>query len=411
MMRDSRLAGTCVAAILVSLFSACGGGSGLATAGGTAAAGAGVTDSSAPPMVFDGHVDMLVHLALEDYSGWRPVHSVDLGANGPGQVDLARLRRGHSAGGIYTVAALGDGDADERLRRAVGILRDVAVQHPGWRVVSGADGIDEAVASGGVAMLPGLEGSEQLGEGAPEQLVATARSAGLRAITLTWTRSNAAGDAAGATAKHDGLSAHGEALVRAMNREGLLVDLSHAADTTVRDTLAIASAPVLFSHSSARALCDSPRNLPDELLRAVALNSGIVMVSFVPYLTRDDYLRWYEAGEAEWARLRTVHQGDDEAAKAAMAAWEADNPPPLVTVEDVANHVEHIRRVAGLDHVGIGSDFDGMYSHVTGLEDAAAYPALVDTLRRRGWDEPALQKLMHGNFMRVLREVEATAHR
>ena len=359
--------------------------------------------------VFDGHIDVLVHWAEPDYSGWKALDAYDFTGGGDGQVDLPRLRRGGAIGGLFTIAALGDGDAAPRLDRAMEQLRGIAAQDATLVIADDIAALERAHAAGDIAVMPALEGAEQLGDGAPEALAGLARETGLRSVALTWSRTNAHGDAAGAEPQHDGLSASGEALLRSLQRAGVLVDLSHAADTTVRDAQRVAEAPLLFSHSSARALCDSPRNLPDDLLREIAARGGLVMVTFVPYMTRTGYLRWYEAGEAEWARLKAAHGDDEAAARTAMAAWEQAYPAPAVGVADVADHVEHVRRVAGLAHVGIGSDFDGMYSNVSGLADAGAYPALFAELRRRGWDDDALAQLGWLNFVRVARAAEAFA--
>lgn len=369
-------------------------------------------DSRPEPQVpvFDGHVDMMVNFAKPDYSGWNAVDSYDIASRTPGQVDIPRLRRGGVAGGIFTIAVLDGTDREKGLDEASALLRSIIARHSESLVLaSGSKDIEEAMARGRVAILPGIEGGEQIGASLPT--LRAAHAAGVRAMTLTWMRSNELGDSGSETGKHGGLSPLGAQVVDEMNRLGMLVDLSHAADSTVMDVLARTGAPVIFSHSSTRAICDSPRNVPDEVLKAVAANGGIVMVPFVPYLTRQEHLQWYERGEAEWARLKGLHAGDEPAARAAMAAWEEAHPEPRVRVADVADHVEHVRDVAGIDHVGIGSDFDGMYSQVDGLEDASRYPALFAELSRRGWSEAELRQLGHGNFLRVLRAVEARAGR
>jgi membrane dipeptidase len=262
-----------------------------------------------------------------------------------------------------------------------------------------------AHAAGRVALIPHVEGGEQLG-GSLERLRAL-HALGVRSVGLTWNHTNDLADAALDSARWGGLSPLGEAAVREMNRLGVLVDLSHASDEAALDALALSAAPVVLSHSSARALADLPRNAPDEVLRRVAANGGVVMVTFVPYFTTDAYAAWYARGEAAWDSLRAVH-GDDGAA-GAMAAWEAAHPPPPVTLADVADHVEHVRRVAGAEHVGLGSDFDGMFSHVGGLEDVAAFPALLAELARRGWTDEELGAVAGGNVLRVLAEAERVA--
>ena len=358
--------------------------------------------------VFDGHVDLMVHFAEKDYSGWRGPDSYDIGTDTPGQVDIPKLRAGNIGGGILTLAALNPSDQHQGLRDATGLLGALAARHAGTlQVVTGVDEIRAAAGAGRIALLPGIEGGEQLGDDVA--MLATAHALGIRAITLTWTRTNALGDSSTGARRHGGLSPLGQDYVREMNRLGMLIDLSHAADATVADVLALSRAPVIFSHSSARAICNTPRNLPDDLMRAAAARGGIVMVSLVPYLTDPDYLDWYERGEAEWAHLKAEHPGDEPAARAAMAAWEGRHPAPTVGISDVADHIDHVRRVAGIGHVGIGTDFDGMYSHVEGLEDASRLPALMEELARRGWSPDELRMLARGNFLRVLAAVEATA--
>lgn len=383
---------------------------------------AGCADDRTPPtppaapaataqiQVIDGHVDLLIHYLDDDGVSWRPVASYDIGTRTRGQVDLPRLATGGVAGGIFTVAAPDAVHRRESLQASLGLLRALARQHPQrLAVVGDVAGMEAAMQDGRIAMIPGLEGGDQI-DGSIAGLRA-AHAAGVRAMTLVWETSNAIGDSNADAARHAGLSDFGNEVVDEMNRLGMLVDLSHAADSTAFEAIMASRAPVILSHSSARALCDTPRNASDELLRRVAANGGVVMVSFVPYLTSPTYRIWYLAGEAEWARLKERHAGDEDMAQRDMQAWETAHPAPVVRVADVADHVEHIRRVAGVDHVGLGSDFDGMYGSIEGLGDPAGIPALLAELRRRGWQEAELHKLASGNFLRVLRAVESAAVR
>ncbi|MGA9341584.1 MAG: membrane dipeptidase, partial [Rhodanobacteraceae bacterium] len=176
---------------------------------------------------------------------------------------------------------------------------------------------------------------------------------------------------------------------------------------TARDVLDQAIAPVIFSHSSAAALCDVSRNVPDDVLRRMRANGGIVMVSFVPEFTRKVYSDWYDAGDTYWKQLLKDHGGDRTTAGPLMDAWETAHPAPPVTVADVADHVEHVRDIAGIDHVGIGSDFDGIDFTISGLEDVSKFPSLLEELARRGWSDADLRKVAGENFLRVLDVADA----
>ena len=200
-----------------------------------------------------------------------------------------------------------------------------------------------------------------------------------------------------------GTSTLGREMVGWMQDYGILVDLSHSSADTARDVLDIATAPVLFSHSNAAALCDVSRNVPDDVLRRLPGNGGIVMVAFGSEFVSKPFSDWMARGDAYWAELMKQYNGDRARVGPLMEQWERDNPVPSTgSISDLADHIDHIRDVAGLDHVGIGADFDGIPATVKGLEDVSTYPQLFEELARRGWSDVAIKKLAGDNFLRVL---------
>lgn len=360
------------------------------------------------PLV-DGHNDLLIHYLAKDGKSFTSADSYDISRRTEGQVDLPRLRAGKVGAAIFTMAILDEQDREAGIQQSTSLFRELAGRFSkDLEVVTDSAGLQRSFAAGRIAVLLGLEGGDQIG-GSLDVLRAVYRH-GVRAMTLTWEKTNEIGDSNADVARYDGLSPFGVEVVREMNRLGMLVDLSHAADSTALDVLETTRVPVILSHSSARALCPAPRNVSDDLLRRIAANRGLVMVTFVPYFTTAEYWRWYELGEAQWAELKDRHGGDRESARKDMTIWEEKNPAPAVTIQDVAAQIDHVRSVAGIDHVGIGSDFDGMDSlTIPGLDDVSRFPALFEELARRGWTDPELRKLAGENFLRVLAAVEAEA--
>lgn len=252
-----------------------------------------------------------------------------------------------------------------------------------------------------------LENPERLGT--DEQTVRRLAAEGLRADILAYSEPSAFADGHEGPAKFGGLSPLGRQMVSWMQQHGVLVDLSHASNDSARDVLDIATAPVIFSHSNAAALCDVSRNVPDDVLRRLPANGGLVMVSFAPEFAIKAHGVWFDAGDAAWQGYLKASKGDRALAGPLMDAWEKANPQPSVTISDVANHIEHIRDVAGIDHVGLGSDFDGIGLTINGLEDVSKFPALLEELARRGWSDADLKKLAGENFLRVLDGADARA--
>lgn len=262
---------------------------------------------------------------------------------------------------------------------------------------------------GRIASLIGLEGGHFINNSLP--LLRVYYSLGARYLTLTHAETHDWADAAGDEPRHHGLTGFGRQVVCEMNRLGMLVDLSHVTDDVMRDALEVTRAPVIFSHSSARALCNHPRNVPDDVLRMVRTNGGIVMVSFLPGCLNEPSREHFVRATAHRRILEKQWPGDLARVAHEMREWRRVNPPPPVTVRDVADHVDHVRKVAGIDAVGIGSDFEGYLGVVEGLEDVSRFPALLTELARRGYSRADLRKVAGQNFLRVFRGAERAASR
>jgi membrane dipeptidase len=271
-----------------------------------------------------------------------------------------------------------------------------------------ADDVVRIHGEGRVASLIGVEGGHSI-----DNSLAVLRSLydlGARYMTLTHNVTLDWADAAQDTAAHNGLTPFGREVVREMNRLGMLVDLSHVSPAVMSQALDVSEAPVIFSHSSARALTDHKRNVPDSILKRLPKNGGVVMVTFVPSFVSTPMMEWERQAESVGDSLRTA-VSDTAEARAQMRAWRQAHPRPKVTLLDVADHIDHVKKVAGVDHVGIGSDFDGIGQGPDGLEDVSDFPALFAELIRRSWSDGDLRKLAGQNVLRALRQAEATARR
>jgi membrane dipeptidase len=265
-----------------------------------------------------------------------------------------------------------------------------------------------------IASLIGVEGGHQINNSLV--VLRAYYDGGARYMTLTHSSNTDWADSATDTPAHHGLTPFGREVVREMNRLGMLVDLAHVSADTMRAALTVAEAPVIFSHSSARALVDHPRDVPDEVLQLVVRNRGVVMVNFFPGYVSEARRRWDAERAAEQARDSSppfggLFIGQPERIAAALRAWEQAHPKPRATIADVADHIEHIRKVAGVDYVGIGSDFDGIPEAPVGLEGVDKFPALLNELARRGWSDAELAKVAGTNLLRVMTEVEAVSAR
>ncbi|WP_410538309.1 dipeptidase [Streptomyces sp. KL2] len=325
--------------------------------------------------------------------------------------DIPRLRAGGVGAQFWSVYVRTDLTGDAAVSACleqIDVVRRLADRHPAdLRPAFTADDMEAARAEGRIASLMGAEGGHSINNS-----LATLRALyrlGVRYMTLTHNDTIDWADSATDTPRHDGLTRFGEEVVREMNRLGMLVDLSHVAPATMRDALRVTTAPVVFSHSSARAVCDHPRNIPDDVLERLPVNGGVAMATFVPKFVLPAAVAWTEAAD-ENMRAHGLHPLDgSERGLAVQRAYEEANPRPVATAATVADHLDHMREVAGIDHIGIGGDFDGTAFTPSDLSDVSGYPHLVAELLDRRWSEADLAKLTWKNAVRVLRDAEAVA--
>ena len=324
--------------------------------------------------------------------------------------DLPRLAAGGVGAqfwSVYVPASLaGDGAVAAVLEQIDLVHRMIAAYPEALELALTADDVERIFASGRVASLLGAEGGHAIAGslGVLRMLYAL----GVRYLTLTHNVNVGWADSATDEPQAGGLTEFGRDVVREMQRIGMLVDLSHVAVSTMNDALDVAEAPVIFSHSSAFALCDHPRNVPDEVLARLAGNGGVCMVTFVPGFVSQECADWLAGLKAEAAR-RGLDPRDLGQLFSIKPEWERAHPLPQATLTQVADHVEHVRKVAGVEHVGLGGDFDGTPDVTAGLEDVSAYPALFAELLARGWTEADCAALAGGNLLRVLRTAESCA--
>jgi len=332
----------------------------------------------------------------------------------PVVTDIPRLRAGGVGAqfwSVYVPTAPPGPPAVQAVLEQIDVVHRMVARYPEtFELALSAADIERIHRRGKIASLIGMEGGHSI-----DNSLAVLRmtyALGARYMTLTHTRNTDWADAAGDQPEHHGLTPFGEQVVREMNRLGMLVDLSHVTDETMRAALQVSQAPVIFSHSSAKALCQSPRNVPDDVLAMTARNGGVVMVCFLPgYLTERARMTM-EAADAEKVRLRKLYPEPSAQFAAGMTAWRQAHPSAhQAALGDVADHIDHIRKVAGIAHVGIGSDFEGFSGAPDGLEDVSCYPALLAELVRRGYTKAELKQLMGLNLLRALKEAEKVSAR
>ncbi len=361
--------------------------------------------------LIDGHNDL--PWALREKFG-RDLSSIDL--NQPQSrlmTDIPRLRAGGVGGQFWSVYVPADMQGREAVRATMEeidtVYRLARLYPQAFEMAYTAGDVERIHAAGKVASLIGIEGGHSI-----DNSLAALRmfyQLGARYMTLTHYLDLAWADSATDTPKVGGLTAFGKEVVREMNWLGMLVDLSHVSPQAMNLALDVGRAPVIFSHSSARALCDHARNVPDEVLQRLPKNGGIVMVSFVPAFTSAAVLQYEQRRDEESKRLAGLSGSSDKSVQEGLARWDKENPAPRATIGQVADHIDHVRKIAGIDHVGIGSDFDGISSTPVGLEDVSCYPALTAELIKRGYNDVDLGKVVGGNLLRVMRQAEVVSAR
>ena len=362
--------------------------------------------------LIDGHNDIAEQL-LEDhkYSVANLASGTDKWPANPLMTDMARLRAGRVGGQFWSVYINGNLKGDEAIRKTIEQIdvvdRMIAAYPNDLARALTADDIVRIHKSGKIASLIGIEGGHQIG-GSPSALRQYYRL-GARYMTLAHFSNSEIADSATDDPEHNGLSTFGQSVVREMNRIGMLVDLAHVSPKAMADALATSKVPVLFTHSDARALTDNPRNVPDEILLRVRSNGGVVMVNFYTGHLSEPYRQWNASRAAEKARQGLLLNGQPDARAIAMKVWDTANPEPTAEPGLVADHIDHIAKVAGHDHVGIGADMDGIDATPVGLEGVDGYPLLFAELIRRGWSDANLAKLAGGNVLRALRAAETYA--
>lgn len=359
--------------------------------------------------LIDGHNDYPWELRQK---AGRDLGKLDIATAQPAiHTDIARLRTGGVGGqfwSVYTPSDFAGQTAVTATLEQIDIVHRMMKKYPEtFELALTAADVERVFKAGKIASLIGMEGGHSI-----DNSLATLRmfhQLGARYMTLTHSKNTDWADSGTDTPKHNGLTAFGEEVIREMNWLGMLVDLSHVSPDTMKDAIGVSAAPVIFSHSSARAINDVPRNVPDDVLQLLPKNGGIVMVTFVPGFLSPKVTAWNTLQTGETNRLLQQHPNDEAARKAGLDAWTKANPAPRATIGDAADHIDHIRKVAGIDHIGIGGDFDGITSVPQGLEDVSTYPALTAELLRRGYKDEDVKKILGLNILRVMKAAEGVS--
>jgi membrane dipeptidase len=362
--------------------------------------------------LIDGHND-LPWAIRESKTAPMDVAAYDLRQHTAGMTDLARLKQGMVGAQFWSIYIPGEvkdsGYARIQLEQFDIAHRFIAMYPDELQLAVSSKDIRDAFKHKKIASLLGLEGGHAI-----ENSLGALRSyyaLGARYMTLTHNVTLDWADAALDSARHDGLTPFGDEVVREMNRLGMMVDLAHVSPGVMSDALDVTEAPVIFSHSDSRALVDVPRNIPDSILKRLPKNGGIAMITFVPSFASQAFLDHSKLQEKAEREMRKRLVGDTAAIRKETEAWKAANPAPIVTISQVIDHIEHMRQVAGIDHIGIGGDFDGITDTVQGLDDVSKYPALFAELAHRGWSDDDMRKLAGQNVLRVFEQVEQVAAR
>jgi membrane dipeptidase len=357
------------------------------------------------PLV-DGHNDLLLHyFYYKDRKG--NLDEYDISRSTSGQTDIPRLREGKVGAQFFTVFSNDNKAVTKTMMETIDCFYRIADRYKNdFSFVRSSDEILNAFNQDKIAMMMNIEGGEEI-----ENSISLLRiyyELGVRYMTLTWNYTHDWADAGLDTAKYNGLSDFGKEVVREMNRLGMLVDISHVSDDVMKDVFEVSQSPVIYSHSNSRNFVNTKRNVSDNSLLLLKNNNGLIMVNFVPFFINQKYADWFEIYEAVNDSLKNDNK---ETAKEKIEEWKKQNPAPIVKISEVADHIDHIKNLIGVNHIGIGSDFDGFSGTVEELEDCSKFPNLFAELARRGWTEEELKKLASENFLRVFREAENVSER
>ena len=365
--------------------------------------------------IIDGHNDtphQIAELFDRDFSKF-DLNALPADVLAKTHTDLKTARAGFLGGqywSVYVDAALPKHEAVTRTIQQIDVVRQMMARYPdAFTYASTAAEVEAAMKAGKIASLIGMEGGHSIG-GSLEILRQT-YALGARYMTITHSLTTDWADSSTDAPKHDGLSPFGFEVLAEMNRLGMIADISHVSEATMHDVLDKSTAPVLFTHSNARAVTPHPRNVPDSVLKRLPQNGGVVMVTFVPGFTSAPRRQWEYERAAVAGRAKAEFAGNPVGEKAAVDAWIAAKPQPKATLAQVADHIDHIRKVAGIDHIGIGGDFGGVDELPVGLENVSTYPALFAELVRRGYSKADLAKIAQGNTLRVMRGAEKAARK
>ncbi|WP_397505451.1 dipeptidase [Qipengyuania sp. R86523] len=366
--------------------------------------------------VWDGHNDVPIQLrsrfgnVIGDFD-FRDTLDTQTSERSAMHSDLARLRQGMVGAqwwSVYVSPGLPEAEAVQATVEQIDVTKRLIARYPdALQLALTADDVEQAMGAGRIASLMGMEGGHSIGSSLA--VLRQMYAMGARYMTLTHGKTLSWADSATDAPQHGGLNAFGMDVVREMNRIGMLVDLSHVSEEAMIDALDVAQAPVIFSHSGARAITGHLRNVPDSVLARLPENGGIVMAVALPWFITEDLRQHSASRAAEEARLEALYPGLPDTVEAQLAKWDAENREPVSTISDLADHIDHIRDVAGIDHIGIGGDYDGMPTGPIGMEDVTGYPALFAELAQRGYSQEDLEKIASRNMMRVMREAEAYA--
>ena len=371
------------------------------------------TAALARALVIDGHNDtaeQLRTLFKSDFSKF-DLNKLPPEAIAKTHTSIPLLRAGRVGGQFWSVwvdPALEKNEAVVQVLEQIDTVERMAALYPDtFRMARSSVEMAAAMKQGRIASLIGMEGGHSIGGslGVLRQMY----RAGARYMTITHFLTTNWADSATDAPKHDGLTPFGVEVIGEMNRLGMLVDISHVSEAAMNDVLDVAKAPVIFSHSATRVLVDHPRNVSDAVLKRLAANGGVIMVTFVPDYVSPAVQQWEANRAGEEARTKALHIGTPDAAKAALSVWITANPRPRATLAQVADHIDHVRAVAGIDHIGLGGDYGGIETVPDGLENVGTYPALFTELARRGYSQADLEKIAQHNIMRAMRAAEAVS--